>query len=192
MTAASSVLRGVCLLGWAVALSVVVVTGSVVEAGAMQAVSPDRVMQRLERVVRERVDSGRGAGIVAGVVFGDGSRRVVAYGDAGGGRRLDRRSVFEIGSITKTFTGTLLADMAERGEVRLTDPVASLLPSEVMVPSRGGRQITLLDLSTQTSGLPRLPTNLAFIDPANPYADYSVEQLYAFLSGYTLTRGEIA
>jgi len=188
MTTPHLVLKNLRLLGLAVALSAVAATGSGAEAQAAQAVSPDRTMQRLERIVHDRVDSGRSAGIVAGMVFADGSTRVVAYGDAGGGRRMDKRSVFEIGSITKTFTGTLLADMAQRGEVRLTDPVASLLPPEVTVPSRGGRQITLQDLATQTSGLPRLPTNLAITDPANPYADYTVDELYAFLNSYTLTR----
>jgi CubicO group peptidase (beta-lactamase class C family) len=182
------VLKNLRLLGLAVVLSAVAATGSAIEAQATQAASPDRTMQRLDRIVHDRVDSGRSTGIVAGMVFADGSTRVVAYGDAGGGRRLDEHSVFEIGSITKTFTGTLLADMAQRGEVQLTDPVASLLPPEVTVPSRGGRQITLQDLATQTSGLPRLPTNLAITDPGNPYADYTVDQLYAFLNGYTLTR----
>jgi D-alanyl-D-alanine-carboxypeptidase/D-alanyl-D-alanine-endopeptidase len=188
MTAPHFLLMNLRLLGLAVVLSVVAATGSAAEAQAAQAVSPNRTIQRLERIVHDRVDSGRSAGIVAGMVFADGSTRVVAYGDAGGGRRLDKRSVFEIGSTTKTFTGTLLADMAQRGEVRLTDPVASLLPPEVTVPSRGGRRITLQDLATQTSGLPRLPTNLAITDPSNPYADYTVDQLYAFLNGYTLTR----
>jgi CubicO group peptidase (beta-lactamase class C family) len=188
MTAPHFVLKSLRLLGSAVALSAVAATGSGAKAQAAQADSPDRTMQRLERIVHQRVDSGRSAGIVAGMVLADGSTGVVAYGDAGGGRRLDKRSVFEIGSITKTFTGTLLADMAQRGEVRLTDPVASLLPPGVTVPSRGGRQITLQDLATQTSGLPPVPTNLPITDPSNPYADYTVDQLYAFLNGYTLTR----
>jgi D-alanyl-D-alanine-carboxypeptidase/D-alanyl-D-alanine-endopeptidase len=101
---------------------------------------------------------------------------------------LDGDTVFEIGSVTKVFTSLLLADMVQRGEVALTDPVAKYLPPGIKMPERGGRQITLQDLATHTSGLPRLPPNLAPKDPANPYADYSVEQLYQFLSSYQLTR----
>jgi CubicO group peptidase (beta-lactamase class C family) len=96
-------------------------------------------------------------------------------------------SVFEIGSITKAFTGILLADMAARGEVSLTDPVSKHLPAGVTMPSRG-REITLLDLATHRSGLPRLPSNMSPADRSNPYADYTVQQLYAFLSGHTLGR----
>ena len=146
-------------------------------------VSPDQSMQELETIIRQRVDSGRSQGIVAGMVFPDGSRRVVAYG-AG----MDASSVFEIGSITKTFTATVLSDMVRRGEVRLSDPLAGLLPAGVSVPSLKGRQITLEDLATHTSGLPRNPSNLDSLDPDNPYADYTADQLYKFLGGYTLTR----
>ncbi len=78
--------------------------------------------------------------------------------------------------------------MVQRGEVALTDPVAKYLPPEVKMPERGGKQITLEDLATHTSGLPRMPTNFTPKDPANPYADYSVEQMYQFLSAYQLTR----
>ena len=85
------------------------------------------------------------------------------------------------------FTALLLADAVQRGEVALTDPVAKYLPATVKVPERG-RAITLQDLATHTSGLPRLPTNMQPKDRRNPYADYSVEQMYAFLSGYQLTR----
>ena len=55
------------------------------------------------------------------------------------------------------------------------------------VPSRDGHQITLEDLATHTSGLPRNPANLDAADPDNPYADYTVTQLYDFLASYELT-----
>jgi CubicO group peptidase (beta-lactamase class C family) len=81
-----------------------------------------------------------------------------------------------------------MSDMVQREELALSDPIAKYLPDGVKVPERGGRVITLKDLSTHTSGLPRLPTNFSPKDPANPYVDYSVEQMYQFLSGYVLTR----
>lgn len=139
------------------------------------------------------MDAGRSAGIVVGTLDAGGKRRVVAYGAGGptgstGVTPLDGNSVLEIGSVTKVFTGTLLASMVARGDVRLDDPVAKYLPATVKVPERGGKQITLLDLATQSSGLPRLPSNLRPKDATNPYADYSEAQMYEFLSGYTLPR----
>jgi len=62
------------------------------------------------------------------------------------------------------------------------------LPVNVSMPENNDKAITLTDLATHTSGLPRLPSNMSPKDPNNPYADYSVEQLYQFLSNYPLTR----
>jgi CubicO group peptidase (beta-lactamase class C family) len=105
--------------------------------------------------------------MVVGIVDPQG-RRIVAYGglDQGDQRSLNGDTIFEIGSITKVFTSLLLADLVQRGEVALADPVAKFLPSEVKVPARGGRQITLRDLSTHSSGLPPFPSNLNPRDPA--------------------------
>ena len=138
-------------------------------------------------LITERVDAGMGVGIVAGLLDARGSR-VVSYGQSGTGRPLDGNTVFEIGSISKVFTALVLADMVRKGEVALEDPVAKYLPDTVKIPARNGRQITLLDLATQSSGLPRMPTNFTPKDPANPYADYTIRQLYDFLSGYQLPR----
>ncbi len=144
----------------------------------------------LQALLQDRVErSRRNVGIVVGLVDANG-RRIIAYGatDRDGGRPVDGDTVFEIGSVTKVFTALLLADMVQRGEVKLDDPVASLLPVTVTVPTRNDRSITLLDLATHTSGLPRMPENFAPADYANPYADYSVPQMYDFLSNYSLPR----
>ena len=136
-----------------------------------------------------RVESGRAVGMVTGVIDEKG-RQVVASGKVSldGTQQPDGDTVFEIGSVTKVFTSLILADMIEKGEVKPDDPVSKFLPATVKVPSRNGREITLLDLSMQVSGLPRLPDNLKPADPANPYADYDASKLYDFLSRYTLTR----
>jgi len=160
------------------------------QGGAAPATAAATTMSRdsLQRVVRERVQAGRSTGLIVGVITPTGPRFVAVAGNERTGKPVDEHSIFEIGSITKVFTGILLADMVNRGEVRMDERVAALLPPSVKVPSRGGREITLADLSTQTSGLPRLPSNLSPADPANPYADYSVAQLYEFLSRYQLPR----
>jgi CubicO group peptidase (beta-lactamase class C family) len=97
-------------------------------------------------------------------------------------------TVFQIGSVTKTFTATLLALMAARGEVSLNDPIQRYLPSSVKAPSYSGIPITLLNLAEQNSGLPPLPSNVDPSDPVNPYASYTTPMLYAFLSHYMLSR----
>lgn len=140
-------------------------------------------------IIRQRVEDKRSAGIVVGMLEPDGRTRVVAYGDPGPGQPpLDGNSVFEIGSISKVFTATVLAELVQEGKVSLEDPVQQFLPAGVHVPSRSGKQITLGNLSEQNSGLPRMPTNFTPADPANPYADYRAPQMYEFLSGYQLTR----
>ena len=143
----------------------------------------------ITRILAERIDAQQqSVGIVVGVLE-PGGRRVISYGHPAKGdpRRVDGDTVFEIGSITKVFTALLLSDAVERGEVSLSDPVSRYLPASVKVPQRG-RAITLGDLASHVSGLPRLPTNMASTNPRNPYADYTVDQLYAFLSGYELPR----
>jgi serine-type D-Ala-D-Ala carboxypeptidase/endopeptidase len=144
----------------------------------------------IRAILAERIDKlHQNVGIVVGVIDSNG-RRFVSYGTFGvkDPRPVGNDTVFEIGSTTKVFTSTILADMVRRGEVSLDDPVAKYLPAEVKMPQRGGKQITLIDLATHTSGLPRMPANFAPKDPNNPYADYTVANLFQFLSGYELTR----
>ena len=138
-------------------------------------------------ILKERIEIGRQSVGMVAVTVQDGRRELVTYGrpDTPDDRPLDMNSVFEIGSITKVFTALLLADMVQRREVTLADPVASLLPAGTKIPEKG-KPITLLDLATYTSGLPRMPGNFAPGDSRNPYADYTAAKMMEFLASYEL------
>src|SRR5437879_7468772 len=76
--------------------------------------------------------------------------------------------------------------MVQRGEMQLDDPVAKYLPKSVKVPAHGGKEITLLNLAAQDSGLPFNADNLSGKDWKEKYDSYTVQAMYEFLSGYTL------
>jgi len=185
------IFRTMLILGLAVA--VLAAGGSAKGVGevmqnARQALAPSDA--EIRDILVQRIDAmHRSVGIVVGVIDANG-RRVVAYGhlNQGDPRSVNGETMFEIGSVTKVFTSLLLSEMVQRGEAALDDPVAKYLPPSVKMPQRDGKQITLVDLATHTSGLPRLPTNFAPKDMSNPYVGYTVDDLYAFLSGYQLPR----
>ena len=150
----------------------------------------DAEAEAIQAFLRENFGN-TNAGMVIGLVDERGSR-VLAAGklDNGTSQEVNGDTVFEIGSVTKTFTTLLLQDMVERDEVKLDDPVAKYLPEPVKVPARDGKQITLLNLAIHTAGLPRDPSNLTPTRglPENAFADYNVRKLYAFLSSFALDR----
>ena len=140
----------------------------------------------VDRVDERRLSLGMAVGITEAK-----SHCVASCGcrDARTGGAVDEKTIYEIGSITKLFTALLLSDMANRGEVALDEPVAELLPAGTSVPIRNGRVITLRDLASHYSGLPRIPSNLGREDhPDDPYADYTAEKLYQFLATHELIR----
>jgi D-alanyl-D-alanine-carboxypeptidase/D-alanyl-D-alanine-endopeptidase len=145
----------------------------------------------IRRILVDRVDARRSSvGMVVGITEAN-SHRFVAYGctDARTGGPVNEKTIFEIGSITKLFTALLLSDMANRGEVSMDEPVAELLPAGTRVPVRDGRVITLRDLASHHSGLPRRPPNLGPDHrPGDPYAGYTAEKLYQFLATHELIR----
>jgi CubicO group peptidase (beta-lactamase class C family) len=100
----------------------------------------------------------------------------------------DKNTVFEIGSITKVFTGILLAEAIRRGEVKLDDPISKYLPKTIPPLKYKDKEITFFDLTTHGSALPSLPDDFEPKDILNPYSDYTVDQMYAFLGRYKLTR----
>jgi serine-type D-Ala-D-Ala carboxypeptidase/endopeptidase len=140
--------------------------------------------------------SGRRVGLVVGYLAG-GEERVAGYGRVGPSAASDppadpdpptARTLFEIGSITKVFTGLLLADLAGEGVVDLDEPLARYLPATAAVPSREGREITLGDLTSHGAGLPRNPRGMLgrwLRDRRNPFAALSAEDV---LEGLARTR----
>lgn len=166
----------------ALILSVLLALAPVAAAGASSSLLPPR----MQAAVTDRIASGAYPAMVVVVVDGDRSH-VAAFGKLGDGRAPDANTIFQIGSVTKTFTATLLAAAVTNGSVTLDTPVSKLLP-DFRIPSRDGKPITLGELAMQDSGLPRLPTNLAPANLADPYADYDVARLKRFLAAYKLPR----
>jgi CubicO group peptidase (beta-lactamase class C family) len=125
--------------------------------------------------------------LVIGVVDAKGER-VLPYGviDASDSTPVTGDTRFEVGSVTKILNSLLLARMAEKGEVNLDDPISRFLPDSVSAPEYRGTPVTLRELATHSSSLPRLPTNIAPANMADPYADYTADKLYAFLDSYEL------
>ena len=138
--------------------------------------------------IKARIDNQVNVGVAVGYVDVD-TIELFSYGKTAleNGTKVNEQSVFEIGSISKTFTATLLALKVNSGEMSLDDPASKYLPKSVKLPTRNGKKITLKHLATHTSALPRMPYNFAPENPKNPYADYTTEQLYAFLNSCQLT-----
>lgn len=156
---------------------------------AVMGADDEPLRQRVDRLVQPYLDNDIIVGMTIGIVR-DGKQEVFGYGKMS---RDDRRvpdgdTIYELGSTTKVLTGILLADAVVQGRVKLDQPAGELLPAGVQMPVNGDRAITLQDLSTHVSGLPRIPDNMKFGDLSNPYADYGTEELYEFLNDHELAQ----
>lgn len=173
-------------LGLAAALAVAAIArpAAAQQAGGDWRLPPD---DEIRELIAARNAPRPGQGIVVGILGPEGER--IVAGGTGAGAGFDAATLFEIGSITKVFTALLLADMANKGEVSLDDPAAMYLPAGHRMPERGGRPITLTDLATHRSGLPRMADDMwAVSHPDGQFADYTEERLLAFLDRHELTR----
>ncbi|MCX6260921.1 MAG: serine hydrolase [Bacteroidia bacterium] len=145
---------------------------------------PDDVVNSIEK----RIEFGLNPSIVVGIIDKNGPHYFNFGKKSDNGSEANEHTIYEIGSISKVFTATLLSQQVIDGKLKLDDPIKNYLPPQVKIPQRGESEITFGNLSDHTSGLPRLPSNMSPSDPGNPYADYTVDQMYSFLSGYKLTR----
>lgn len=135
-------------------------------------------------LVENRVVDGLSVGYIEGEHFG-----IVHLGSSNQAKqKANYSTVYEIGSVSKVFTGLLLADAVLRGEINLYAAADVANSAAIRLPSRDGRPIKWIDLSTHRAGLPKLPGNLPVIDLVNPYRDYDSTKAAAFLNQYELPR----
>ncbi|HEY6976594.1 MAG TPA: serine hydrolase domain-containing protein [Chitinophagaceae bacterium] len=129
------------------------------------------------------------AGLSIGILK-DGKTIFYGYGETAKGNKQipDEHTIFEIGSISKTFTATLLADAVNDGNVKLDDPVNKYLPDSIPQLQYEGIAITLKTLSNHSSGLPRMPSNFHSPNNNNPYKDYDNNDLYSFYKNFKPSR----
>jgi CubicO group peptidase (beta-lactamase class C family) len=193
----------VSALGWL--LCALAATASFQQpAGAQELLvvaGPSEAQQRAQRLVDAWARTGNcgyarlagRCGLIAALLLPsppgrDGAlESVIVHAAAGGGRpdtgsNIHPSALFEIASNTKVLTAVVLHRMVEMGAVSMGDTVASLLPPTIVYTNRSVGRITLRQLASHTSGLPRLPSNMnGSAHPANPFEGYSASDLYAFL-----------
>lgn len=152
-----------------------------------QAASTNKLLtatdKKVDTVARTYIQKANTAGLSIGV-FKDGQISTYNYGETTKGNKKlpDANTLFEIGSISKTFTSTILAYYVNEGKVKLTDPITKYLPDSVKT-NTALNDITLVMLSNHTSGLSRMPDNMAIKpgDELNPYKTYDKTLLFGYL-----------
>jgi CubicO group peptidase (beta-lactamase class C family) len=146
----------------------------------------DKAKDRIQAALKQTVGARENVAGTVTVVIDEGSTNMLTYGSSGvPSLAMDSHTVFEIGSVTKVMTALMLAEMAAHRELMIDDPVAKYLPPSITVRERG-RPITLLDLATYSSGLPKLPGNLppSWWTNPNPFAHYTLDNISEFMSSY--------
>lgn len=142
----------------------------------------------LKSIVQQRLQGDRtGACFAVAVIEAQVSRAFVCA-DAADTARIDADTAFEIGSVSKTMTSALLADLIGQGKASLDDPLSAWLPEGTKVPSFEGQPILLRHVVSHTSGLPALPPGVAIEDASNPYAAVNGKMLIESLERTPLSR----
>lgn len=133
-------------------------------------------------------DDRTGACVAAAIVDGASTSTAYYCANPADQRSYDDHTAFEIGSVTKTMTAALLAQLIEHGELKLGDPLSRLLPPGTPVPSFNGVPITIAHIVTHTSGLPSFPSQWRGMSTSNPYGTITENDLLDALAGTILMR----
>jgi CubicO group peptidase (beta-lactamase class C family) len=153
---------------------------------------PSNLTEEIENIIQPMVNDKITVGAAIGIIKPGGQKEMFFFGEKieNQGERPDENTLFEIGSINKTMTSAILADMVLKGEVNLDDAVEAYLPGVSNFPHYDGQRIAFKHLANHTSSLPRLPDNAQnnVIDKDQPFAYYTKEMMYDFLGSYALPR----
>ncbi|MBL1408551.1 serine hydrolase domain-containing protein [Sphingobacterium faecale] len=139
----------------------------------------------IDSVARTYIQQKNAQALAVGVIH-NGKTNTFYYGETVKGDSLSlpkENTLFELGSITKIFTATLLADLVEKNIITLEDTISKYLPDSV-AQNQYLQQITFKQLANHTSGLPKLPDNLeksTKFSASDPYAQYSRKELFSYL-----------
>lgn len=159
-------------------------SGVAKEDSSSEPLSDAWVKKLAEPLIENKIADGISVGYIKGDDWG-----IVHLGTSNRGvKKPTNGTIYELGSISKVFTGLLLADAVVRNEIELTAKAEVPNQAGIRLPSREGVPISWLDLSTHRSGLPRLPENLSPSSMSNPYRKYDSKQAAEFLSSYELPR----
>jgi CubicO group peptidase (beta-lactamase class C family) len=135
----------------------------------------------IDTMVREFFNSGSFPSLSIGLVKDDTLVYTQALGiaDKETGRPATIETIYELGSVGKVLTSTVLAILNDRGVVRIDDPVQKWVPAISDIPKQleDSPQMRLEHLATHTSGLPGIPSNVDHLPPFQ-WKDYSPEQLH--------------
>ncbi|MFC2128943.1 serine hydrolase, partial [Bacteroidota bacterium] len=141
---------------------------------------PAEVVETIER----RIEEGLTPSITIAIIDSSGVKFFNFGKTAKNGHEVNENTIYEIGSISKVFTGILLAQQVVEGDLKLEDEINNFLPNGIKVQVLGDTEITFGNLTDHTSGFPSMPHNFSPANPHNPYADYTVDQMYEFISNY--------
>ena len=145
-----------------------------------------QIPELLKEEIQYRVKNHINPSIAVGLTDSTGTHFYVhGWSDVKQQIKADQHTLYEIGSITKSFTGLLLAKFVVEDSLNLDSPVNEFLPDSIDLTDKKGKQVTLKSLATHSSGLPRLPSNLEVTNQYNPYENYDKNSMYSFLSQHT-------
>ncbi|OGB25021.1 MAG: hypothetical protein A3I66_03285 [Burkholderiales bacterium RIFCSPLOWO2_02_FULL_57_36] len=140
------------------------------------------------------IEHGETPGIVVGVLLPEGGTQFFGYGTVRQGQdaKPDGDTIFPIGSLSKGFLGAITAVLVQEGVLSWNDTLGELLPADTRL-SPDAKKITLLQLATHTSGLPRQPftfqTFRYFVQflftGENFYRHFDNDFVFDYLSDYT-------